>query len=220
MENGVTPPTPVGFEHPELKKQDQEKPKEEKPKKEDDSKSKKPVKITAMATVNLDIFKNLIAKSVSIFKAKPDVLPAKLPTMSMSPRPFHKAPQSDSNLQASLSECEKGQVGDVGNGSGEAKWEGKEEFGEQGHLMSGTFPDTHRNRLIVSNNAMMLLENGAGVQRDSWILDSGANVHIVNDQKWFTEFIDIDYAVTTCRQCRLSPMSRRWKGFSVFERNR
>lgn len=47
-------------------------------------------------------------------------------------------------------------------------------------------------------NSMMLTHNGdQSVRHDDWILDGGANTHVVNDRGWFTDFYDFNLTVAT-----------------------
>ena len=52
-------------------------------------------------------------------------------------------------------------------------------------------------KLSASSNVRMLIEDELIDDTDSWILDSGSNVHLVNDIKWFTKFKPISYSVGT-----------------------
>lgn len=56
----------------------------------------------------------------------------------------------------------------------------------------------HKNTQNTSINTMMLTQNGdLSVERDDWILDGGANTHVVNDKRWFAEFYDFKLQVAT-----------------------
>lgn len=69
--------------------------------------------------------------------------------------------------------------------------------------VSATHHVTHSNILVDAPqtqelNSFMLTQNGdQSVRRDDWILDRGANTHVVNDKGWFTDFYDFDLTVAT-----------------------
>lgn len=44
---------------------------------------------------------------------------------------------------------------------------------------------------------MMLTNGNSSVKRDDWILDGGANTHVVNDTRWFKEFHKFKLSVAT-----------------------
>ena len=50
---------------------------------------------------------------------------------------------------------------------------------------------------LRSRTVDMLVENDSVTSNNSWILDSGANVHLINRLEWFTTFKPITYSVGT-----------------------
>ena len=42
-----------------------------------------------------------------------------------------------------------------------------------------------------------LATSSSTIQRDTWLADTGANAHIVNDRKWFQDFIPLDWTIGT-----------------------
>lgn len=65
------------------------------------------------------------------------------------------------------------------------------------HQFSSAQSDTFFAR-SPSIQSMMLTQNGdQSVRRDDWILDGGANTHVVNSKEWFTEFYDFSLEVAT-----------------------
>ena len=88
---------------------------------------------------------------------------------------------------------------DGGSSNGRRSDFSAQSLGVRNHCSSSPFPDKHvTSPDTVSINAMMLTQNGnLSVEHDDWILDGGANTHVVNDKRWFTEFYDFNLQVAT-----------------------
>ena len=181
--------------HPEKKNQDEGKKdqREDKLKQDGERKTKKPSVVTAMATINLAKFKDLLLQSAA-FKATSLTILKQLSIMSTFPDPLREVTQADLNPQALSSKPEGDQL---------ETSEGWMEKGNDENLepedtdISMSCTQSLQNNHTIFNNTMMLLENGDNVQSDTWILDSEANVHIVNDERWFTEIMPVTYTVST-----------------------
>ena len=64
--------------------------------------------------------------------------------------------------------------------------------------VKGTLQSFNNFGSFLGQNAMMLVSNNnSTLERDRWILDSGANTHAVNDKKWFKTFRELDLKIAT-----------------------
>lgn len=41
---------------------------------------------------------------------------------------------------------------------------------------------------VEVSDSFLVLAVGDGSEKDTWLIDSGCNVHLVNDKKWFITF--------------------------------
>ena len=117
----------------------------------------------------------------------------------------------DSQTQKSETSIVSGVVktggGDYIGGGGNAGMGGT--LGVQGALLRPSHSFTTRRGVDIwttddfvphslNPTCMMLLGNDStSMEQDKWILDSGANVHAVNDMKWFKDFQEFDMKVST-----------------------
>lgn len=77
--------------------------------------------------------------------------------------------------------------------------EGDKHGGYDGGSCNGS--EFHSSAALVTQfsvaNSMMLTNGNSSVKRDDWILDGGANTHVVNDTRWFKEFHKFKLSVAT-----------------------
>ena len=114
--------------------------------------------------------------------------------------------QTQKQRESLVSKAKSAEEGYIG-GSGNTGLDGKS--GVQGVLLRPSHslsngkgvkfrtPDDFVPRFSNPTCMMLLGNNSTNMEQDKWILDSGANVHAVNDMKWFKDFHEFDMKVST-----------------------
>lgn len=140
-------------------------------------------KFSAMASVNdLDEFKRLLA--VSDVRTSLGTIPTSSPGVNPADRP----PQyEDSHTEGSMN-------GGYNAGEGGMVLDRDNEPQAGGRVDSVPLS----NRSLVSSRVLnLLVSNLSETHRDAWIADTGANAHIVNDAKWFTQLVPLQMEIGT-----------------------
>lgn len=55
----------------------------------------------------------------------------------------------------------------------------------------------HAASLAATNKVTFLAAHGSPINKDTWIIDSGANIHIANNRKWFTDYYSLVSDINT-----------------------
>ena len=69
-------------------------------------------------------------------------------------------------------------------------------------LAQAAVPLPHRSTGIkmsrnIQSRIVFLAASGSPVHKDTWIIDSGANTHVANDTKWFTDYLTLASDIST-----------------------